>query len=1281
MTYGLNIWSRTKQYHKFVTDDLPLLEIGMGVYNLDSATQFFKYGGADNNPDVKALFNTPLSSMFIKLTGKEDVGSLKLEIFNEDDRDYEEIIGLSDITTLDTTQYKSEDFEKKLPGISNSAASLELFLNTWDNIQKGYIILPKKEQNSYKAIVNRIINSKTGCINFEIDYVALGESRTAKIKLYLLFEKESKTGRVITLNGAPIISEVPTTAYDTPYGYNATSNLPPGVLASPVNNDIGDRVAGTLQVAYDPSTGKFHSGTTQILARLLDNLDSADQPSLTTSELENLSRDDVYIGNDSNGYMSNFSKGRALPLSTVNGNPHLFGPDFKDGCENPTAKNIITVINRLGMTYKAGDIVVCSKMLGEGGNWVITSNGRPSEKAPSKPMGFGSFEFARCLIALSSYFTYAPNVNIVEKCLPDTYLQAIRATYNTKFIDIVATNNVSSGGSIVDLGKIVNLNSLGFDDETRKLNCLLLSMPSETSNPIQYLYEKSNTIPQELKNNNDIANKYSNLFVGVSTNPFINALETAGVLYLPQVPNTGISDGFLPKNHSKGTINTTKGIYYFGPDSVGDSTDSTLPVLSRQAPFWGALFPDGYTAESVSSEVNRLNVQNITLYNVLTLSPIFSDDPNKSELDISAGLSLVKLDKFIDSLYNYQNTSRSWNSPGDKPLVTESSFQKNAITILAPNGFSIGNSPQSNKLFTSDPTYIQNLRPTNLSKIQFSSLSIGPLYSQSQLSTTPTISIAWNQIKSIVSRYTSIGSKVEYGIDILPTILYGNYIKSIVWGIPNIISPTITATEVYYDTTASSQFVSTITNIYNTSLLSFKKSLLGDWNRGTDSKIINRHPSPLGTFYNAIPGVTLTNNTLPDGTTGLSYFSPGGEIIIKPPLSSTYSVIPAVPVITCKFRITTPAQGLKFSVDQLFGMSRKTTVVPGKAPDVISIPTMGGGLVWTSNPATPPKESFTVQWGDRGRSDDIDSLGTTALHVMGYQSWPENKTVFIPHMFTVLHYNDGSYRDIDMYEHEVKGDDQSGYTISKTQVTIDGKVGYIFKPSSVDFKEPTKEDGTLYNKGETPIASTDQSVAAPQRLAPLSKWKWNISRRNKLLSRGGFAYYRKIIRTIPSSNPPTPQNAGSNYQVGQKFRYTDGTQIEVTSINATGGITGIRILDIKPTNTVITLNPKLQPSPMSATGSGAKFNDVTFIVDEIIGYDPAPKMVIPISRLTKSSDGGEKGESTGNSETVVNFSDTSSKAYDIFYFYHNDPTHYSEDEGPYNLGFAQYATVEVAATS
>lgn len=88
MTYGLNIWSRTKQYHKFVTDDLPLLEIGMGVYNLDSATQFFKYGGADNNPDVKALFNTPLSSMFIKLTGKEDVGSLKLEIFNEDDRDY-----------------------------------------------------------------------------------------------------------------------------------------------------------------------------------------------------------------------------------------------------------------------------------------------------------------------------------------------------------------------------------------------------------------------------------------------------------------------------------------------------------------------------------------------------------------------------------------------------------------------------------------------------------------------------------------------------------------------------------------------------------------------------------------------------------------------------------------------------------------------------------------------------------------------------------------------------------------------------------------------------------------------------------------------------------------------------------------------------------------------------------------------------------------------------------------------------------------------------------------
>ena len=105
----------------------------------------------------------------------------------------------------------------------------------------------------------------------------------------------------------------------------------------------------------------------------------------------------------------------------------------------------------------------------------------------------------------------------------------------------------------------------------------------------------------------------------------------------------------------------------------------------------------------------------------------------------------------------------------------------------------------------------------------------------------------------------------------------------------------------------------------------------------------------------------------------------------------------------------------------------------------------------------------------------------------------------------------------------------------------------------------------------------------------------------------------------------------------------------------------------------------IQPQYLGSTGTGAVFNNVRFIVKEKYGYDPAPKELAPITRLTKASNNGEELiEGISTTSISLNNENSVSKEYDVFYFYHNDPSHYSIDRTlAYNAAWAQYAIVEV----
>ena len=112
------------------------------------------------------------------------------------------------------------------------------------------------------------------------------------------------------------------------------------------------------------------------------------------------------------------------------------------------------------------------------------------------------------------------------------------------------------------------------------------------------------------------------------------------------------------------------------------------------------------------------------------------------------------------------------------------------------------------------------------------------------------------------------------------------------------------------------------------------------------------------------------------------------------------------------------------------------------------------------------------------------------------------------------------------------------------------------------------------------------------------------------------------------------------------------------------------------------------PTYNGSTGSSARFVP-TCVVAKTIGWDSGPKEVAPITRITKSSQQSgkvlnsdtsyENTAANGESTTTINLNKGElGNNFDIFYFFHNDPTHYSiDDSRPYYTGAAQYVISDV----
>jgi hypothetical protein len=531
---------------------------------------------------------------------------------------------------------------------------------------------------------------------------------------------------------------------------------------------------------------------------------------------------------------------------------------------------------------------------------------------------------------------------------------------------------------------------------------------------------------------------------------------------------------------------------------------------------------------------------------------------------------------------------------------------------------------------------IYGAEPISPGRIQFSSLSIESMYFASEIKEEESFEHLYRTLTADGQGGFLNGSGIFSDGSV--SARYRDYAKFLIYPDKQI---------------ANIQGITTLDSLNKYNILALDLDIAYSLNNSSLSfAILRRHEPPIGSLFGF--GLSIAPVIGDDGRT------------------------PAMPVLTCKSTIKTAAQSLFFTCDQSIGVIQKRTVSGGQGPTVTIFP-IGGGIGW-STPGNPVQTWDFVQWGG---GNDIDSFGTTALHVRVFEHVPPNQLIYLGPLFTPLHFNPSEPLNKFVLAYDASNNPIASGTNEPN-------------PLATDFRVPTSFGGKVY-KVNDPVTLTQSTEGEGEEessdgLAPFDFWKRNSIRRGKMTTKGGFAYFKPVIVAASA----TITDGGMGYKKDEKLILLDGSEILITEVEdeeAEEGEEGkkgiIKNIEFKPNfdgNIVKTQTNGFRSienvSANGGSGTGAKFN-FSFVIKYDIGYDPAPKESTPAKGLLISSPNarGELGHITNQSNVSVELiSSSNNSTYDIFYFYHNDPSHYSlQDTMPFSNGSAQYIISEVKA--
>jgi hypothetical protein len=174
-----------------------------------------------------------------------------------------------------------------------------------------------------------------------------------------------------------------------------------------IKGDTGATAVGDLDKSFNEYTGKWQSGTPQVIARLMTDIPAAVNESNVEPSVEAQQGATITDLLDKNhAAYEHAQTGTAMPITMQNGNPLQWAPQYAEpkGCRKNNNKKTVTVVNLAPRTWASGQMVVLNKI---DGIWFPLEFGAPTDVVP--PSVFeGKWDFTYLMTNVQSFFHSNP---------------------------------------------------------------------------------------------------------------------------------------------------------------------------------------------------------------------------------------------------------------------------------------------------------------------------------------------------------------------------------------------------------------------------------------------------------------------------------------------------------------------------------------------------------------------------------------------------------------------------------------------------------------------------------------------------------------------------------------------------------------------------------------------------------------------------------------------------------------------------------------------------------
>lgn len=398
--------------HVFVSDDVVLISMNLNSFTKNSCYEIY----AKLLPSLQVAFPTiprivvggnmlpPFLPGFTILdlidlgSETENDGTLKIyyDAFNNETKKYDRVDLLDEHDT----------------GVINYLYAL---IDYFQNKQKGE---GKYDFNAvYDDEIKAVQTSLQKCIKIYVPkkYILQegknsdGENldqRTILIKLFFQKQEKRSDKRIMSQRGGALITDIPRTPAGTQssnrltndFQQDSESNI--GSLIPPVEDGIDNPknpVSAPMRMHWNSTDKVWEAGTTQVLARLLTDIDAAPITNVVPPQaMGGLSNSD-FFDSDSSLYMGGFTTGLAIPLSMHQGNPNKVGPNIIECGDKLLEK--VRAVNRSAKSFSAGEQVLLNYINGE---WLISSIGEAT--AQDLVAKVFDWSFAKYIVNSDSFF-------------------------------------------------------------------------------------------------------------------------------------------------------------------------------------------------------------------------------------------------------------------------------------------------------------------------------------------------------------------------------------------------------------------------------------------------------------------------------------------------------------------------------------------------------------------------------------------------------------------------------------------------------------------------------------------------------------------------------------------------------------------------------------------------------------------------------------------------------------------------------------------------------------